>query len=77
MKEAEGAWQLFILNKNSYVRENTSGGKESQSEGCCHALFMIAEFWLLHVRLIPFLYDDAKLQQTNVLPERLCCQGTF
>lgn len=62
----------YFFWKNNSGRKNT-GGRETTWKELPWDIFMIAEFWLLCVRFIPFPDNDAKLQQSNVLPEGPYC----
>lgn len=73
MEETEVTWLLFLWKKQLWKKEHKWKEREAVRKELPWDTCMIAEFWLLHVRFIQFPYDDAKLQQSNVLSEGPYC----
>lgn len=61
------------FEKNNCGRENASGRKEAVWKELPWDTSVTVDFWLFHVRCIQVLYDDVKLQQSNLLSERPYC----
>lgn len=72
MEEIEVTWQLFLLKKQPWKKRTQVEGKR-QSERNCLETHLLSQNSELHVRFFQFLYDDAKLQQNNVLSEGPYC----